>query len=553
MTPLPASAAQRQRRRLLAALLLLLLLLKVVYHLGPVEYEPDPSLYHDIAAHVRDGDGLVTDVSLFNAGYSYFPHPIALYPLWPLVLGHCARAVPIAWLAVWLPTLCYFATLLLAYRLAVRVVPGPLFPGRAPGVDAGHATVLVLGFTNPMFFTTSQPFTEGLAYLLLTLAMLRTHALCARPGVARGLEVGVWMGLLVLCRSQLVLAPLALAVALGWGALRLGARRHGPAALAFALAFMAVLSVQIWHIASFAAEPRWAYIMRFDLYREPSSLPPLEIMVATAGPLAYVLDRLSGLPVAFGVSSSSYLHTFGGWALALPLALPFALRDCWRAARGRWTAPRQPQQQPHQPHAPAGVFAVFLVVLGAAGLLSLHTIHKAWFNEWNFGTRHALTAALAMLAALLYLARRPGPSRVLALLLLLGGGVGGALRLAYFIHRPPAENPAMVVARVGVVAWLAARAAAEPGLRVAAPDIDAQHLARLGDGVGYHWYYHTFTWEQLQALFDELGVRYLLLRVDAPAPEFQRDRGRFNRGFAPVVKLSSFVVFRRRAPDEPML
>ena len=146
-----------------------------------------------------------------------------------------------------------------------------------------------------------------------------------------------------------------------------------------------------------------------------------------AGPLAYVLDRLSGLPVAFGVSSSSYLHTFGGWALALPLALPFALRDCWRAARGRWTAPRQPQQQPH---APAGVFAVFLVVLGAAGLLSLHTIHKAWFNEWNFGTRHALTAALAMLAALLYLARRPGPSRVLALLLLLGGGVGG------IAHRP---------------------------------------------------------------------------------------------------------------------
>jgi len=547
MTPLPASAALRARadgQWLLAALLLLLLALKVVYHLGPIEYEPDPSLYYDIAAHVRDGDGLVTDVSLFNAGYSYFPHPIALYPLWPLVLGLCARVVPIAWLAVWLPTLCYFATLLLAYRLAVRIVPGPLFPGRAPGLNAGHATVLVLGFTNPMFFTTSQPFTEGPAYLLLTLAMLRTHALCSRPGVARGLEVGVWMGLLVLCRSQLVLAPLALAVALAWGALRLGARRHVPAALAFALAFTAILGLQIWHIASFAAEPRWAYIMRFDLYREPSSLPPLEIMVATSGPLAYLLDRLSGLPVAFGFGSSSYLHTFGGWALALPLALPFALRDGWRAARARWTAPRRP------PRPPAGVFAVFLIVLGAAGLLSLHTIHKAWFSEWNFGTRHALTAALALLGALLYLARRPGVSRVLAMLLLLGGGLGGALRLAYFIHRPPAENPAMV-ARVGVVAWLAARAAAEPGLRVAAPDIDAQHLARLGDGVGYHWYYHTFTWDELQVLFDELGARYLLLRVDAKAPEFQRDRGRFDRGFAPVVTLSSFVVFRRRTPDEP--
>lgn len=533
----------RRRRLLLALLLLPLVLLKLVHHSGASEYEPDPSLYQDIAAHVRDGDGLVTDVSLFNAGYSYFPHPLALYPLWPLVLGHCARVLPIEWLAVWLPTLCYFAMLLLAYRLTVRVAPGPLFPGRAPDVDAGHAAVLVLGFTNPMFFTTSQPFTEGLAYLLLVVAMLRTYALCAQPGVARGLEVGVWMGLLVLCRSQLILAPLALAVALAWGVLHVGARRHGAAALAFALAFIAVLGAQMWHIASFASEPRWAYLMRFDLYREPSSLPPLEIMVATAGPLAYIQDRLSGLPVAFGVGPSSYLHSFGAWALALPLALPFALRDGWRAARRRLAAPRRPM------NAPAGVFSIFLIVLAAAGLLSLHTIHKAWFSEWNFGTRHALTAALALLAALLYLARRPGLARLLALLLLLSGGVGGTLRLMYFIQRAPAESPA-VVARVGVVAWLAARAKAEPGLRVAAPDIDAQHLARLGDGVGYHWYYHTFTWDELQVLFDELGARYLLVRIDAPPMEFQRDRGRFDRGFTPVITLSSFTVFRRRAPGE---
>ncbi len=542
--PGASAAAQRQRSLLLALLLLVLLALKLAHHRGPREYEPDPSLYQDIAAHVRDGDGLVTDVSLFNAGYSYFPHPIALYPLWPLVLGHAARVVPIEWLAVWLPTVCYFVMLLLADRLAVRVAPGPLFPGRAPGLDAGHATVLVLGFTNPMFFTTSQPFTEGLAYLLLVVAMLRAHALCAKPGLGRGLEVGVWMGLLVLCRSQLVLAPVALAVTLTWATLRRGARRHGPAALAFALGCLAVLGLQMWHIAGFAADPRWAYLLRFDLYREPSSLPPLEIMVATAGPFAYLMDRLSGLPVAFGVGSSSYLHSFGGWALALPLALPFALYDGWRAARRRLARPRG-----HRP-AQVGLFSIFLALLATAGLLSLHTIHKAWFTEWNFGTRHALTAGLAMLAALLYLARRPGLSRLLALLLLLGGGVGGALRLAYFIQRPPAADASMV-AQVGVVAWLAERAAAQPGLRAAAPDIDVQHLARLGDGVGYHWYYPTCTWEELQVLFDELGIRYLLVRVAGPTPEFQRDGSRFERSFVPVVTLSSFVVFRRRADDEP--
>lgn len=542
MNPRDVAPRRIPPRPLLALILLVLLALKLAHHSGPIAYEPDPSLYQDIAGHVRDGDGLVTDASLFNAGFSYFPHPTPLYPLWPLVLGLCARIFPLEALAIWLPTLCFFALLLLAYRLAVRLLPGPLLPGlAAPAPDAGHAAVLVLGLNHHLFFATSQPFTEGLAYLLLLVALTRAHALCARPGLARGLEVGVWMGLLVLCRSQLVLAPLALAAALMWAVLRLGARRHGPAALAFALGFIAVLAAQMVHIASFAAEPRWAYILRFDRYREPSSLQPLAIMVATDGPWAYLKDRLSGLPVAFGVGASSYLHSFGGWALALPLALPFALRDGWRALRGR----RLPALW-RRLHAPAALSWIFLALLSLAGLLSLHTIHKAWFNEWNFGTRHALTAVFAVLAALLYLARRPGASRLLALLLLCGASLGGALRLVYFIQRAPDPQ---LRADAELVTWLAARAAAEPGLRVAAPDIEIQHLARLGDGVGYHWFYRTFTWDELQVLFDELGCRYLLLRVDAPPMAFQRDQARFDRGFAPVITLSSFTVFRRRHPD----
>lgn len=535
-------------RLLLALILLVLLALKIAHHSGPIGYEPDPSLYQDIAGHVRDGDGIVTDASLFNAGFSYFPHPTPLYPLWPLVLGYCGRILPLDFAAIWLPTLCYFAMLLLAYRLAARVLPGPLFPGlAAPAPDAGHAAVLVLGLTNPMFFATSQPFTEGLAYLLLLVALTRTHAMCTKPGVLRGLEVGVWMGLLVLCRSQLVLAPLALAVALVWAALRLGARRYAPVALAFAAGFMAVLAGQMWHIASFAAEPRWAWILRFDLYREPSSLQPLEMMVATDGLWGYFKDRLSGLPVAFGFGSSSYLHSFAGWALALPLALPFLLRDGWQALRGR----RLPALW-RRMHTPAALFWIFLGLLSAAGILSLHTIHKAWFNEWNFGTRHALTAVFAMLAGLLYLARRPGAGRVLAALLLCGGSLGGALRIVYFIQRPPDPERA-AIDHNEVVEWLEARAAAEPGLRVAAPDIEIQHLARLGDGVGYHWFYRTCTWDQMQALHDELGVRYLLLRPDAPPAEFQRDAARFDRGFAAVITLSSFTVYRRRLDRTPAL
>ena len=82
--------------------------------------------------------------------------------------------------------------------------------------------------------------------------------------------------------------------ALGWAVLRLGWRRWLPSTLAFLAGLWAVLGLQLAHLATFADAPRLAYLLRFDLVREPSELAPLTIMVDPGGPIAWLLDRAAG-------------------------------------------------------------------------------------------------------------------------------------------------------------------------------------------------------------------------------------------------------------------
>lgn len=553
LSPFPWRPSRRLlERAVLAALLVGLFALKLRYAATEPAYGADGSYYYDIAAHVRDGDGLVTDVSLFNAGFSYFPHPTAVYPLWPLVLGLCGRVVPLELAAMWLPTLFYFGAIVLAYRLARRVAPGPLFPETWPVLHAGHVAAAVLALTGSMFFHTSTPFTEGLAYFLLLLALTRAERLFRGPSAWRGLELGVWLGLVVLTRSQLVLGPMAVAGALGWAVLRLGWRRWLAPAAAFAVGLAAVLGVQLAYLASFADAPRLIYLLRFDLVREPSELAPLEVMVRAPTVFAWLADRLRGVPIALGNGKMSYFSCFGLWSTALVVTTPFLVLDAWRAVQRRrlglwaWL------------HDPGNLFKLAYGLLAIGGVLSLHTIHKALFTPWNFGTRHALTAGFAIVAAILYLARRPVLGRVLALFLVAASAYFGFWRIGNGLDArrdPDSERLEWTVAHnQAIVEWLRLRAEAEPGLVVVAPDIEVQKLARFTDHVGYHWLFRTTTWDEIDFLFAERGARYLLLRDDKAAGlGLARDKARFSRTFAPeAAGLSGFSVFRKRQAGEPL-
>lgn len=535
-------------RIVLAALLLGLFALKLSHAAHEPDYGPDASYYHDIAAHVRDGDGLVTDVSLFNAGFTHFPHPTAVYPLWPLLLGLTARVVPLDLAATWLPTLFFFAGVLLVYRLARRLAPGPLFPETWPVLHAGHLAALVYSLTNAMFLNTTRPFTEGLAYLLLVVALYRAEAIFRTPTIWRGLELGLWLGLVMLTRSQLVLAAMAVLCTFAWAALRLSWRRWLAPALACLLGFAALLGLQLAHLATFADAPRLAYLLRFDLVRDPSDLAPLQVLVETDGPLAWLADRARGLLVAFGTGNMSYFHCFGVWSAALPLSVPFLLLDARHALqrRGlglwRWL------------HEPANLFTLCFALLAIGGLVSLHTVHKALFTPWNFGTRHGLTAGFAIFAAILYLSRRPVLGRVLALFLVCAGAFYGFYRIDRKIQDTSHEHVAWTAEyNQPVVRWLQARALAEPGLVVVGPDIEIQKLARFTDGIGYHWLYHTTTWDELNYLFRERGARYLILRDDRVRRlKIGRDRKRFAVTFiAEASDLSGYTIYRRRRPGDP--
>lgn len=538
-------------RLVLAALLIGLLALKLSQAATEPAYGPDASYYYDIAAHVRDGHGLVTDVSLFNAGYGYFPHPTAVYPLWPLVLGIVGRVVPLEVAAIWLPTLFYFAAIVLAYRLARRVAPEPLFPETWPVLHAGHVAAAVVALTNAMFLHTSKPFTEGLGYFLLLLALTRAERFFRGPSAWRGLELGVWFGLVILTRSQLVLGAMAVAGALAWAVLRFGWRRWLGPALAFVVGLVAVLGVQLVHLAGFADGPRLVYLLRFDLVREPSELAALEIMVRPPGVLAWIADRARGVPIAFGGGPMSYAHCFGLWSAALLLAVPFLVLDGWRAVQRRSTGLWAWLDTP------ANLFRLAYALLAIGGVVSLHTIHKAMFTPWNFGTRHALTAGFAIVAAILYLARRPVLGRVIAVFLVAASVYFGFWRIgnAPGNARKSADPPVQWSAAYNrpITQWLARRAAEEPGLVVVAQDIEVQKLARFTDGVGYHWIYRTTTWAEVEFLFRERGARYLILRHDkAQHLRLARFKGHLARNFTlAAADLSGYSVFRRRGPGDP--
>lgn len=551
LSPFPWRASPRLLGHLLLALLVLgLFALKLRYVAQEPAFGPDGAYYYDIAAHVRDGHGLVTDVSLFNAGFVDFPHPTAIYPLWPLLLGHVGRVVPLDQAAIWLPACFYFAAILLAFRLGRRAAPDPLFPETWPVLHGGHLAAALFALTRAMFFHTSRPYTEGLAYFLLLLAILRAEPLLRDARARRGLELGVLMGLVALARSQLILGALALGGALAWATLRLGWRRWAPPTLAYAAGLAAVLGAQLAHIASFADGARLAYLLRFDLVREPSDLPPLQVMVdPPGGALAWLLDRAGGIPVAFGGGKLSYFNSFGLFSVALLAALPFLVLDLVRA-RGRALARAWAWL-----HDPSRLFALFYALLAAAGLLSLHTIHKALFTPWNFGTRHGLTAGFAIFAALLYLVRRPVLGRVIALVLLCGSIFFGFWRIDQLLREPPSEAQAWRSDHnAAIAAWLQARAAEEPGLVVAAPDIDVQKLARYTDGVGYHWYFWNTTWDEIDFLFRERRVRYFILAEDGlPGLRLGRDLRRFARTLIAVEHgLSGYSVYRHRQTGDPL-
>lgn len=545
LSPLPFAPTLRAQRRALAALILLALAaLKVARQVEVPWYDLDAWFYADVALNVRDGLGLTTYYSLYNKGFTYFPHPTSIYPLWPLTLGLVSRLIPFGVAAWSLPSALSLAALAVAYRLVARLVPGPLFPEVWPVLDAGHLFILMLGTSRHYFLSTSLPYTEALAFLLLFIALGRIARLYQAPTAWRGLEVGVWLALLIMARSQLFIVTLALGASLALTLALTGLRRMALPALAVAVGLGLGLAPWWAYLSSFADGVRFSWMLRFDAYHETTLLPHLSFMVPTEGLWAFIADRAQGVPVAFsGHGRFSYFRNFYvlyfGLVVAAPLALWEALQGL-RAGRGpaalRWL--RAPQSQ----------LPLFLGMLSLAGIASLHVLHKQHFHAWNFGTRHALTAVFIFFAALVYLSRRPVLPRLYALVIIIVGVYLGFDQIVKMGEPRAALAPTPTTERGALVTWIDAhRAEGDP--LVLASDI-GRELQPFTRGVGWHWIYRTTTAADLDAFAGPLGVDYLFVDRARRYP-FLSPARRFEAGWERVAEdVSGIDIYRPRRPED---
>jgi hypothetical protein len=468
----------------------------------------DGGYYTDAALHVRDGAGLVSDVSLYHAGVPSFPYPTPIYPLWPWLLGMAARAVDMGVLVHWLPAALYAVSLVGAFLLGRSLFPREV----VAGFHGGHLMALLLGIQHEYFVYTSLPYTEGLAMALLTFALWRAVTL---PETAlAAVELGLWMSLLVLTRSQMLFVPIAAAAAF---ALR-GAWLRG----AVALGIVAGALVAWWlRNRGIVADAGLGSILRFDQAQVTTVLSPIEVLAPTQGVLDFVLDRLEGVLVAFDPTDPrhSYARGFHTLQWALPVALVAAVRERPRVGASRFVA-------------------ALLAFVSLGALLSVHLPHKIHFGEWYFHRRHAIPCVVPFFLALVFVLR--SRARVVGLAILASTCVLGAWAVGDEIEdawTAPAHQP-----EDDLVAWLEAQ---ETPLVVAVAAFTPPELAWRTDGIGYHWFYQRTSLADLERMFDRLGAQYLVFDP-RKTKRWLFVREGFERGFERLSDApGGFAVYRR--------
>jgi hypothetical protein len=489
------------------------------------DFGADGSFYTDIAQHVRDGQGLVTEVSVFHHAFRAFPHPTSTYPLWPLLYGYCAKLVPVEFVGVWLPTALYFVVILLAYLLGKRLVPQRLF--EALPVHGGHLLAALFACNFEFALATSRPYTEGLAFTLLLSLLLRAPALWRRLGLWAGAELGLWLIVLFLTRSQFVVIGLAALAAVPFALLSRSWRQVLPFLLGGLGSATLIWQLYARWLGTFLPEPSLLHYMRLDLARIDDRLSEVPFMVPHDSLAERLLDLLVSLGWAFSLHGDlSYHASFSGGAYAV-LVAALVLASRWR----RLPVARRLLQGPRGP------FLAFFHLVALALMASLHPIHQIYRPPWIFGSRLAFPAVLLVALALLYLLRsRQILVRAVGVLLssasLYGGWVAMAER-ADVAFEGWRAGKTIESYRLQVRLWLQSEQQRLGELTVAAERPEAQHLAWRTQDVGFHWLSESTTVDDLVVMVNDLEVKYVLLFEDVRNAKFTRDPA-FDTYFAPL-------------------
>ncbi len=529
-------------------LLLPLLVSKVIFviHTGTSGFH-DGSYYLDLAQNIRDGLGVLTDVSLYHQGMSYFPHPTPVYPIWPLCLGYLGRVFPLAPLAHGLPALLYLCTLLLAFSFVRSVWPVTIVSWKGWTFHAGHLMAAWLGLHFPFFMFTCQPYTEGLTYAALFLALFRAKAFFQAPNFWRGLEVGLWAGLLVLIRSQALLFAIAFLMVLPLGFFCFPKRRHILASLGFLLGLASISLLHRSYLSTFIKDPPWL-MLRFDLYTATKGLSSIQLMVKNSSFWAFLKDRLYGFVVAFRWSGDySYSNSFYFLQYSLLIASPLwllaglrSLLTTWRYML-QWFRHQRTQDRTNAAsllttwryifrwmRKKRHLFQLFLVLLALGGFFSIHLLHKRMFAEWNFPTRHGLTCGFLFFIATVYLVKYNTWTRMVAIAFIVASLGQGFYKVDKETRRE-IRNRSQLPAHTKIVQWINRHT--PPGKRTVFALSSPQSLAPYTPNAAYHWIYSGTTLQDLRRMFTHLGAHYLLVRVKTYHHAFFHNRKAFKRNF----------------------
>lgn len=538
---MPELTLEQQRRLLFVGMLLVVASMKLEVFLAIQQYGPDGTYYADVARLVRDGFGLRSYMSMYHAGFPEFPYPTTIYPIWPLVFGGLAKVLPFDLVAFGAPIAFYFGTVLVGARLAVRLWPRELFPNlwNVPRTD--HLFVLAWGF-NPLFFEfTSKPYTEGLAWFGFFVMLWRLRAFFATPSLPRAFELGIWAGVLILVRAQMLLVTLAGVGTLVWMVLALRPAKRwtayaGAAVLGWALA---LLPQMLWF--STFTEPSFSLLIRFEHYQATDLLERVQMLLPSMSPVELVADRLNGFRIAYrSVGKYSYEANFGVQHWAVPAALVFLLLDAraWIREGGLArvaTRLRDPQTG----------FAVFFALFALGGYLSIHWLHKSYGAEWNFATRHALTVLFLFNVALLYLLSRQGLARLLGVAMVATTAWRQVADLEDYRNKTVRDEVTVQGNRGGLMQFLRSERAKNPGLIVVTDD--AQRLAQGVPGMSIHWVWEGTPLPVVERMFTHLHSDYLLAPVKLHTMAFGQDRVAFDERFELVLpNLSGYDVYRYR-------
>ncbi len=540
----PLATSHRASAVWLVVILSALAALKVVYSLNwSFPAGADGGYYTNIAQNLLAGDGLTTNVSLYHRAFTSFPHPDSIYPLWPLCYAAVAALFPLDKVAVWLPSALYLASLVTGFLWARRLSPGDL-SRRVPGFGAGHVLVIVLGLHGAYFLHTSRPYTEGLAYALFFACCWRAIPLLERRTFAAGLELGAWVGVLLLVRSQFVIVVAALVGTLVVQLVVDGERRGAVLrfGVAVALGLALLLMPYVLYLALTTSEFSPFNYLLFGETPQGSPLSQAKPYVRPAG-LAHLRVLAHGVATAFAWSVSvSYRGSYHLFHYAVPVAavvLAARVLVAARAADGRarmvaWL--RDPKN---------AAWLVFALV-ALLGFLSVQLLVKN-DDRWYFHRRHNLVALPFFFFALLTLLRsRVLPVALVGVALLLGTVGIGARRLGFEIHKTtiePRRPP-----RQSVVDWLNAEHA-----RLGRPLVVAtsapQVMVWRTPGVSYHEVNaEVTTLDDVLVMFDQLGADYLVspLRDEV---RHRRPRARLDAELEmlPGVELGRLRIYRRRS------